>query len=55
MNEPDLVEIRVKLKALYTLFWRGNFEEELPDEFGWGIGLLLRDISKEVEALEEKA
>ena len=49
----ELTEIRVQLQALTTLFWHWKDDNSLPENFGWGIGLLLHRICKDLEKLNE--
>ena len=54
MSDFDLKEIRAQISALSTLFWHWKDENSLPDDFGWGVGLLLHKIYKDIEEVEKK-
>ena len=51
----ELTEAKVKLETLGHLVWFYNpIGTETPDNFGWGLGMLMHHIEKDLIAVIEK-
>ena len=46
-----LGEIQAEISALGQLFWHITSDIDFPDNFGWGMGLLLNHVEQDIEAL----
>ena len=47
----ELERIRVQLEVFETLFWGFKPVNGLPEDFGWGMGLLLSNLTNDLKKL----
>jgi len=52
MISDELNEVRVELSTMSTLLWFFNNENELDNEFFWGLGMILHRMAKRMEKAE---
>ena len=54
MIYDEVKEICAQLSALSDMAWCLD-PDNIRENFGWGLGMILRDIVQELEALNEKS
>ena len=55
IDPSDIEAVKAEVSALQELFYNYEPENELTDNFGWGLGKILLHIENDLQAIIEKA